>query len=155
MPFQIQTQEHDQWCWAAVTASVDRYFSPPGSTQCNIARMVLGPDCCGAPGPCNTRAFLQDALDAVGKLRDSVSGTLSFADTLDEIEHGFPVGVRIGWFGGSAHFVIIRGCREGAGSQLLDIADPWYVDSVQDYDVFATNYLGLGEWTDTFLFKNA
>jgi hypothetical protein len=156
MPFQIEIQEHGQWCWAAVTASVDRYFSPHSvSTQCSIASMVLGLDCCGAPGPCNTQAFLQDALDAVGKLRDCVSGPLSFADTLHEIEQGFPVGVRIGWSGGAAHFVIIRGCSESAGAQLLDIADPLYVDSIQHFDVFATDYLGCGEWTDTFLLTSA
>ena len=154
MPFQIQTQEQDQWCWAAVSASVDRYFSPPStSTQCSIAHQVLGGDCCAAPAPCNTPAFLQDALGAVGRFKEFRSGPLSFPDIMDEIGHGLPIGVRIGWFGGGGHFVVIRGFRDGPGVRLLSIADPWFVDSIQDFEVFCSNYLDRGEWTDTFLLK--
>jgi hypothetical protein len=156
MPFQIQTQEQDQWCWVAVSVSVDRYFSATSTfTQCSLARQVLGQDCCAAPIPCNTPTYLQDALQAVGRLRAVQPGSLSFGDTLDQIRRGFPIGVRIGWFGGGGHFVVIRGCHDAPGIQLLSIADPWFVDSIQDFDAFCPSYLGRGEWTDTFLLKNA
>jgi hypothetical protein len=156
MPFIIQTQEQDQWCWAAVSVSVDRYFSALSSfTQCSLASQILSSDCCAAPVPCNTPAFLQDALQAIGKLREVRPASLSFAETVDELSHGFPIGVRIGWFGGGGHFLVIRGCRDGPGVHLLNIADPWFVDSIQDFDNFSSNYLDRGEWTDTFLLKNA
>src|SRR5690242_18625633 len=140
--FQIQTQEQDQWCWAAVSVSVARYFDPTCMlTQCDVAHNVVGQDCCSAPALCNSPQPLQNALalEEVGSLRDVQPRTLSFDDVADEIRKGFPIAVRIEWFGGGGHFLVIRGCRQGPGIQLLNIADPWYVDSIQDFDVFTSN----------------
>jgi len=99
---------------------------------------------------------LEDALGdrVLKKLRRVQGGPLSFPETLAEIQQGLPIGVRIGWFEGGGHFVVIRGCREGAGVQLLSIADPWFVDSIQYFEDFTSGYLGRGEWTDTFLLKS-
>jgi hypothetical protein len=34
----VQRQEKSEWCWAAVSASVDRFFRPDSAhTQCEIA----------------------------------------------------------------------------------------------------------------------
>ena len=77
--------------------------------------------------------------------------SLTFDEVRAEISAGNPVGVRIAWQGGGAHFVVIRGFRNPAGFQLLNIADPWYEDSIQDFDDFTFTYLGQGQWTDSFL----
>lgn len=81
--------------------------------------------------------------------------SLSFEEIMNQIDQGMPIGVRIGWFGGGGHFVVIRGYRNPTGAELLSIADPWFVDSIQYCDVFTSSYLGRGEWTDTFLLKGA
>jgi hypothetical protein len=155
MPFEIETQKQDQWCWAAVSVSIEKYFEGENAlSQCEMAHRVLGPNCCAAPVPCNTAARLQIALGEIHKLRQTLTRTLSFEETKEEIGKGFPVGVRIGWFGGGGHFVVICGYRDPAGAELLSIADPWFVDSIQDFHVFSSNYLGLGQWTDTFLITN-
>src|ERR1700682_5031054 len=62
--FIMQPQQESEWCWAAVSSSVERYFSPTShQTQCMIARGVLGiAGCCGDATPCNQPARLQDAL---------------------------------------------------------------------------------------------
>src|SRR4051794_20373658 len=108
MPFVIQTQKQDQWCWAAVSATVDQYFdAQTTSSQCSIAQQVLGNDCCGAMEPCNQPYFLDEALKKVGRLREVRPGFLSFEQAKAEIQKGFPIGVRIGWFGGGGHFLLI------------------------------------------------
>ena len=156
MPFQIQTQKQDQWCWAAVSASIHQYFSGEAAfSQCEIAHRVLNTACCDNPTTCNTPAFLEDALDKIGKRGDVLPGSLPFGKIMEQIDRGMPIGVRIGWFGGGGHFVVIRGYRNPAGAELLSIADPWFVDSIQYLDIFKSRYLGRGEWTDTFLINGA
>ena len=67
--FRLQKQKHSFWCWAAVSTSLDHYFSPRStSTQCRVAKTVLRvATCCGTPTPagCNQAAFLQDATHRI------------------------------------------------------------------------------------------
>ena len=152
MPFETETQLQDQWCWAAVSASVEKYYAGPnGWSQCAIASYVLGAGCCGNPGSCNTAAYLQDALQVIRRLRGICLRDLTFDEVRAEITGGNPIGVRTEWQGGGAHFVVIRGFRNPPGYQLLNIADPWYEDSIQDFDDFRSSYLEQGQWTDSFL----
>ena len=153
MAFQIQTQEHDQWCWAAVSASIHGYFSGDGAlSQCDIACLVLNSPCCVSPIPCNTPAFLEDALDKIGKRGDVLPRSLSFEEIMNQIDQGMPIGVRIGWFDGGGHFVVIRGYRKatGASSSVSPTLGLWTRSSIA---MFHVSYLGRGEWTDTFLLK--
>src|SRR5437879_6605632 len=113
MPFQIEKQRQDKWCWAAVSVSVDHYFFPGStSSQCQIARNVLGGlPCCSDPAGCNTPARLQPALDAVGRLRGTLPRRLQFDEIQQEIDARRPVCVRVGWDGGGGHFVVVSGDR--------------------------------------------
>jgi hypothetical protein len=152
MPFQIQTQLQDLWCWAAVSASISSYYSPRSRwSQCEIASYVLGGNCCATPGQYNVAAYLQDALQVIAKLRGIVRRSLSFEDIRAELLRGNPIAVRIGWRGGGGHFVIIRGCHERDGRQFLNIVDPFWADTIQLYEEFCDSYLGQGRWTDTFM----
>lgn len=162
MPFQIQKQLEDKWCWAAVAVSVDHYFFPGStSSQCRIARDVLGvPQCCGDPDACNTAAKLQDALDAISRLREILPRALLFDEIRQEIDAGQPVCARIGWNGGGGHFVVVSGYRQTvSGTQLVDVADPLFPNSTVLYDEFVSAYQnteepeGGGQWTATFLVR--
>jgi hypothetical protein len=158
--FEIEKQREDKWCWAAVSVTVDHYFSPGStSTQCRVARNVLGvTQCCSDPDVCNTPAKLQTALTAVRKLKDTLTRPLEFDEIRQEIEAGRPVCVRIGWSGGGAHFVMISGYRLSAsGAKLVEVADPLFPNSTILYDVLVSAYqnaqdpAGGGQWTATFL----
>jgi hypothetical protein len=152
MPFEIETQLQDQWCWAAVSASISGYYSPEDKwSQCKIASYVLAGNCCDDPGSFNKAAYLQEALRVIEKLRGIELRSLSFEDIQSELLRGNPIAVRIGWEGGGGHFVIIRGCRDKSGVQTVNIVDPFFADSIHRYDDFCNAYLGQGEWTDTFL----
>jgi hypothetical protein len=152
--FQMQSQQESEWCWAAVSASVERYFVPTSlQTQCMIARAVLGiAGCCGDPTPCNQPALLQNALKLLRRMTgDPTAGPLSFAEIQSDIDGGRPVCLRIGWDGGGGHFVALAGYRlSRSGVQLVDVEDPLYGPSVVIYDDFVSNYLGRGQWTATY-----
>ena len=164
--FQIETQERLNWCWAAVAATVSHYFFPTlSTTQCTIAKQVLQPpggDCCsdGLISPCDQAAELETALSAVNTLTgqslndQTLSGKIiTFGAVRQQIDSGRPVCARIQWFGEQrGHFVMISGYSLGqSGEQWVDIADPYYDDSILPYDQFVSAYLDAGEWSDTYL----
>ena len=150
--FQMETQCESEWCWAAVSTSVDHYFQPGSTlTQCEIASQVMLEDCCTKPR--NEAEMLQDALDAVGRL-GTIMGRLTFEQLQAEINAKRPVCVRIAWFGGSAHYVALSGYDVlSSGVRTVDVADPFYPDSTEDFDLFPSAYHGGGEWTATFFTK--
>ena len=180
MPFPIEQQQQDQWCWDAVSDSVDHYFNPNSTlNQCRVAQQVLATDadCCNNPGAdaCNRTEKLQVALGDLGRLNKTLvipsdcvgtpfSSLNDFAGIKSEIDNGRPVGVRIQWFGGTkGHFVVICAYKEFAsGFRTVDIADPFYGELIGDeyfgiwtidFDQFPAAYQGGGDWTATFLVK--
>ena len=152
--FPLEKQKQNRWCWAAVAVGVDRYFdSTSQRNQCTVANRVLGRDCCNNPAPCNQGATLTAALEAVNRASRRVPRALSFEETTRELDEDRPVCVRIGWFDGGGHFVVLSGYRESGGGILqVQVSDPWYPNSTVEYDEFRTNYYELGQWTDTYLF---
>jgi hypothetical protein len=157
MAFQMEKQEESEWCWAAVSASIDHHFdSSSTSTQCEIASEVINaPDCCTHKSQYNEPEQLQDALNVVHRLR-KVTGRLAFDQLQAEIDAGRPVGVMILWDGGdgAAHFVVVSGyCVLASGVRTIDVADPYYPDSTDDFDLFPSAYHGGGTWTASYLTK--
>jgi hypothetical protein len=161
--FYLEKQYEDKWCWAAVTVGIDHYFSPTSSlTQCRIARQVItGIECCADPVGCNQAEDLEDGLKAIGRWKETRSGFLSFQEIQNELDAYRPVCARIGWYDKSGHFVILSGYRLlTSGVQLVEVADPFFANSIVTYNHFVTAYQsgnprqpGGGEWTHTFLLK--
>jgi len=162
MSFTVQPQEKDLWCWAAVAATVSDYFSPGGrTTQCRVAGRTLRlSNCCNPGNDCDRTAFLQRALAEVGPapdghLRATAEGPIGFDLIEDEINAKRPVGVRIGWFNGGGHFVLICGYSVSPlGTPYVVVEDPWYapMNPIPFVD-FRDNYLGAGRWTGSFLLR--
>lgn len=154
--FELQKQKHSLWCWAAVSASVEHYFSPRStSSQCRVANKVLGvADCCQTPTPqrCNQPQALEDAL-AVGRLRGrTLERALTPHEIRREIKGNLPVCVFIKWRGGGGHFVVI--CNYDKVNNVVDVADPRYDPGTTIsmlYGDFVSRYnLGLGRWKATY-----
>ena len=152
--FQIERQEQSEWCWAAVAASIDNYFNPKSPrTQCKIASLVIGQDCCDE-ADCNQLETLIDALKDIHYLSRTIVGTVSFEEIQKEINRRRPVCARIEWTGGGAHFVVISGYEVlPSGARHVYIDDPFNTPSIVDYDEFKTAYCGDGEWKDTYLVR--
>ena len=153
--FQIEKQTEPNWCWAAVSVSVGRYFFPQStSTQCKVAATVLSEtSCCATPDACNKPQRLEPALNAVNTPPNIVTRALTFDEIRKQIDASRPVCVRIAWNGGPrGHFVVISGYQLlRSGAQQVNVADPFYADSTVDYNDFVASYQGSGQWTATFL----
>lgn len=157
----MEHQKQTNWCWAAVSFSVNHLFGGTAWTQCKIAGAELNKSrCCIDPldptnpqEDCNKTWFLQKALSRVRNLRKFTAGSKSFVDVIREIDGGLPLGCRIGWSAGGGHFVAIDGYLEQAGVMDVDVCDPWYGDSTISYTSFMTNYQGKGSWTHSYTTK--
>jgi hypothetical protein len=160
LAFAMQQQQQTEWCWAAVSASVSRFFGAPAGPsggpwqQCQVVNNEQNQTTCcqdGSTAACNVPWYLEKGLSCVGHLASPpTSGSASFAYVQGEVNGGRPVGVRIGWFGGGGHFVVLKGYDDSGTNQLVDVEDPWYGPSLVDYTAFATSYQGAGSWTDTY-----
>ncbi len=155
LPFSMQTQQQTQWCWAAVSASVARYYTPSDPvTQCALVNAELGQTtCCAAGGTpaCNQPWYLNTALAFVGHLTTWFAGVLALPGCEAEVcQSARPVGVRIGWSGGGGHFVIIGGV-DSPSPGLLTVYDPWFGTSFISYADLQTSYQGTGQWTHTYI----
>lgn len=153
MSYPLVMQEMELWCWSAVSVSVDRFRDQTSTRrQCDVASLVLAPvRCCGNEENCNSAQSLADALNSIGRLEAALEYPVSFDDVQAQLQAQFPVGVRIAWFGGSAHFAAISGAFYSGGHQRLVIEDPLYGQSIVRYDRFPTEYVGGGNWTHTYL----
>lgn len=169
MQFYMPKQKHGLWCWAAATVSIE-YWMSQGDVwkQCEVAHLVYGgqccpglpiPACCVDPGPpaCNQAASLADALAKVRRSYRRIPAPLSREEIKAQIDAGRPIGVRIGWRGGSGHFVVIRGYSPSRSDQIIDVADSFYGQSHWYYAAFRNAYQasvvsgGGGIWTHSYL----
>jgi hypothetical protein len=152
----VPHQEQDRWCWAATADGIACCYQPGSTwTQCLIANAGLGrTDCCGnaASAGCNVYGYLDRALTTVGHFERMAEEVASFWAVIGEIEADRPMGVRVAWPGGGAHFVAIGGYREFP-DEYLHVEDPWYGPSQVPHATLARGYQGTGSWTHTYWTK--
>jgi peptidoglycan hydrolase-like protein with peptidoglycan-binding domain len=151
----MQAQQQSNWCWAAVSSSVSHFYDPASSwTQCKVANAQLGrTDCCGggASGPCNVYGYLDLGLTEVGHFDHLQAGTTTFAVLQSEIIGSRPLGIRVAWSGGGAHFVTAIGAEAG---DLVLVGDPGSgTNSLVDFATLQTDYSGSGTWTHSYFTK--
>lgn len=159
LSFDMEKQTETQWCWAAVAASVARFYDSSDTvSQCEVASRVLNTTgCCADPAACNEDNYLENALAQVNHFRAPlVFEPLPFSDVEDEINAGCPLGCRIGWFGGGGHFVILYGVSTdqsgGSVKRWVAVADPDPHFGPSDYLInnFTSVYRNKGEWTHSY-----
>jgi hypothetical protein len=157
MYFSMQTQQQSNWCWAATATSVGLFYKPAsGWTQCTVANGELSrTDCCGAgaSGACNVYGFLDQALTVVGHLDHWVGGIATTAQIDTEVTFARPLGIRVAWSGGGAHFLCIMGQYSAGGVDYVTVNDPIYGRSDVAYSTLQTAYQGTGTWTHTYYTK--
>jgi hypothetical protein len=148
----MHVQEMTNWCWAAVTASVNDYCNPHRRlTQCEVVQALFG-----RGQRCednNVPAALDKSLRKLPGLDLLVLRTfLPFTRIQEQIDLGFPVCVRIGWPDGTGHFVAIDAYGQTPDEvSIVHVIDPWYEDGVWTYDEFCNAYQGTGAWTSSYL----
>ena len=156
----VEHQSQTHWCWAAVSASVARFFSTgTGWTQCKVANQIWSrQDCCGgaATSACNNDSYLDLALRAVRCFDRMTNSVASFIEVTNELASGEPVCVRTQWGPqGGGHFLAIRGVKTSiSGRELYLIDDPIFGRQQVPRMKFETDYRGSGIWTHTYYVKN-
>lgn len=154
IPFTMQRQKVEFWCWAAVASSVSRHYSSGSQlTQCLVANSLLGVGgCCSNENSpaCNRMASLEGALGVTGNL--APNGVKNSPATPDEVrvqirDRRRVIGCGIRWADTRGHFVVIHGYSFDAnGVMWLAIADPRYGPSEYPYPSFVNRYRETGRW---------
>lgn len=148
--FQIQTQQHSNWCWAATTASVsDFYQNPAAWTQCQVAAACLFRQCCASPTPCDVVFTLDGPLKEVSHLKNVVPSAITAQAVHSEINSGRVVCCHISWPGTlGGHFVAISGYDTGTNDLLIE--DSLTGTHQLPYATFKSAYAGNGVWDYTY-----
>jgi hypothetical protein len=152
LALQVPRQEQTFWCWAATSDGIARcYDSGSTWTQCLVANDALKrSDCCGseAGGACNTYGYLDRALATVGHFDRWDGQVAAFGEVGTEVDSERPLGLRVEWSGGGAHFLAIGGYQPSA--EYVHVEDPWYGPSDLPYATLVSRYQGSGSWTHTY-----
>lgn len=151
--FEMEDQQDDNWCWAAVAVSIGKYFEPATLwTQCKLVNFILSrSDCCGDPIPCqcDKARALSPAIKAVGNLHNHQSGYLKIEDARLELEDGNPVGMALK-LSFSTHFVVLHGIQWGS-QELMFIKDPDMTVIPLQYGQFPGGpYGATAKWIHTY-----
>ncbi len=155
---EVETQEHSNWCWAAVSVSVHRFFERGSDArQCGAAGAIRGLPCCdGFTQKCNQPESLTQALTHFGKLkRQPVERAATFDEIRSEVLAGRPLCMRVEWttgaIKGNGHFAVITGFDNSAGTPVVLVEDPFYGRSRRPYDRIVVSYqFNRGLWTHTY-----
>ena len=155
LAFTMQAQQQTNWCWAAVSASVARFYQARTRwrRQCLVTSRELGQTCCPAganSGACNVPWYLDRALDRVGHLKSWAGTQATMVQIQREIRAGRPLGARIGWMSGGGHFVVLSGSSMTAAGDFVTVDDPFYGHSTLPLATFQSSYQGSGNWTHSY-----
>jgi hypothetical protein len=92
-------------------------------------------------------------LALTGRLRSTYSAA-SFGTIMSEINGSHPVSIAIYWNGGGGHNPAIDGYdNSNPAAPTIDLQDPWYGPSTQDFNTFPRTYQGGASWGVTYFTK--
>jgi hypothetical protein len=163
IPFAMEPQIVEFWCWAAVASSVSHHYSPASPwTRCRVANAVLGMShCCldeNSP-TCNQMASLEVALTRTGNLPPNgvMNGPFTPPQLRAQIRDVVPgrvVGCGIRWADTRGHFVVVHGFSiDSNGVIWVAVADPKYGPSEYPYNAFVNRYRETGRWLVSYATK--
>lgn len=160
LPIKIKKQKKSRWCWAAITSAVAAYYKVGKFSQKYIVDSLLNDfdENLDKYTPeeildKNINFKLDVALKYIKCFSYWTIGKPSFERIQFEINQGRPFGVRLEWFKGGAHFILIHGYN--TKHKTLFILDSIHGRSVVKHDDFPNLYRESGAvWTETFWTTN-
>ena len=166
LPVEEVTQEQNQWCWAASSLCVLKYYGADKMKQCDIVNFTRlnadwhdygNEDCCDNPsGPCNywnynwggssnangdIEHILYEASDEVSVDVLNIPSSVIKHKVNAAISDYRPIIIRVNDGG---HFMVLH----GMDNNTLFYMDPWFGEGKQ-YQEFNTNEVNGREWTHT------
>jgi len=132
-PTSFDPQKIQNWCWAAVSATIIDSITGKDVNPCSIASANLSKPCCSNPNQCNQQNSMQ-ALKQIYNHFDIdpeyIDGRVNVKNIMESLDDGYPVTVRIESKLGNGHFVNIVGydLMENMGERRLYVMvhDPMY-----------------------------
>ena len=156
MSFTIERQLMSNWCWAASTVAICKYYNRSAFSQQQIVAKVLNrPICVGPLNPfCNVAADLGVALKMTGHLfGDPFEGPLEPNQLLSALQNRRVVGCQMLIPDLGGHVVVLVGAKNDAqGNLFVQVADP--SDGTQPFmpfTQFRNNFRATGgRWVRTY-----
>ena len=155
LDFVIQRQKLSKWCWAAIAASLGNYYRTSYLQQHEVASRMLKFDCSrfhestSVATHCNQCAMIDEALRISGCYSHWSPGRPTFDRIQSEIDVGQPICLRLEWYKGGFHYLVLIGYYNETGEIYVD--DPLHGSSVQVFENFPSSYRGTGGiWRETF-----
>lgn len=180
LPFYMQEQVQDNWCWSATSVSLAEFYDPPSNhRQCalvgdmftddrlnaleqegfDVAHIAnrIAPDkpACGNGDCYDYWFYLPPPLRSLG-IFDQWSDDPGIESFLTSIRQRRPLLARVEWTGGNGHFIGIAGFYTkkvgDVEEQMVVIVDPFSDVTETTFAQFmaAHGYLGDGTWTANF-----
>jgi hypothetical protein len=140
----MQTQQYDEWCWAASGVTIANYEGHPVEQNefCKLAHNENGETCTNNP------AYLEEVSNGFKKLGFNNPGTvrkdLTFDQVRAEIDADRPMESSIQWTAGGGHAEVIYGYDATDGT--ISFGDPWPDDQRYNTMTFA-DYRSNSEFT--------
>lgn len=170
-PFATQTQECNNWCWAAVTSALLTHFDRPRRSQCQLVSEWKGRNSCLPAEQIDEPASLDEILNGIAGIPARWNGRSFFRDPYaafvnicSEIDSGRPVPMTIAWRGAAAwHCVCAFGFTSIGDEPALWIFDPWpawsgdgnvrlrTVASMRSYEQAPAADASVGYWSEAYL----
>jgi hypothetical protein len=145
LPIAVGKQVRSRWCWAAIASAVAGYYKTRSIDQVQLVDSLLPP----ALLEKNVNFKLDVALKYVNCFSHWTIGKPIFDRIQFEINQGRPLGVRLEWFTGGAHYILVNGYNDRDGSIMIE--DPLHGPGVHVFELFPDHYRGPGAvWTETF-----
>jgi len=153
-----QHQLQSEWCWSASTVSITQYYDHASTwTQCTLVNKAFGQTTCcqsGGSAACNQPWYPDKALTITGHLASTSGGKPPLQTILGEINAGRPVSIAIYWNGGGGHNPVVDGYDDtDAAAPTIDLKDPIYGATTQDFNTFPSSYQGGASWGESYLTK--
>ncbi|WP_103068633.1 papain-like cysteine protease family protein [Aquimarina sediminis] len=156
LPIDINKQLKSRWCWAAIASAVGNYYQTCTIKQKSLVKKILRD--VDYDQSKYTESEIQEkninfkldiALKFVGSFSHWTLGKPIFERIQFEINQGRPLGVRLEWFKGGAHYILVKGYNAEEGNLIIE--DSLHGSSIQLYDTFPEKYReGGAVWTETF-----
>jgi hypothetical protein len=154
-------QEYSNWCWAGSSQAI-LYYNGQYPSQCEIANYAWKTSrCCSVTGSfyskikgCNKANYLYGTSGSIegilgnwGVDSTGMEEVLTWTESVQELDNGYPFVMRFGWSSGGGHFLVTYGYI--SSGSYLKYMDPWpgegYTTSLYSWVVSASDH----DWTHT------
>jgi hypothetical protein len=156
LPIHVKKQLKSRWCWVAIACAVGEYYQTCNLRQKDLVRILLkdidNKESQYSKGEIKERNInfkLDIALKFVNGFSHWTIGKPSFERIQFEINQGRPVCIRLEWFKGGAHYVLVRGYN--SEQETIFIEDSLHGSGIESFKNFPDKYCKSGAvWTETF-----